>query len=87
MYSHLNAFAGYGIRCELVAQDIENCLTPSGALKQGDWFVTMSFGRKIGGVGALKALRDYVSLLDRRLKGQAFKKFGQADMGILNQPC
>lgn len=73
----------YGVRGEFV---------PS----KKDWLMKLSFGKKAGGVTALKALKSYVTRLaeehgepvydgSTRFKGKAFKLFSRADMGVLKR--
>ena len=80
--SFLSAFSEFGILCELVSEKIEDWLTPTGALKKGEWFLQMSFGKKIGGKEALKALKWYANGLVEGCGPQAFSLFLQADMEI-----
>jgi hypothetical protein len=72
-----------GVHCEHVPLVEEGWLTPSGALRKGEWFMKMSFGDDAGGLSALEALQSYAARLGAEYDKRAFRYFSKADMRIL----
>ena len=75
----------YGVHCEHVPLVEEGWLTPTGALRKGQWFMKLSFDDAAGGVPALRALQSYTAKLDEKHGKGAFRHFSRADMRVLSQ--
>jgi hypothetical protein len=79
------AFKEFGVLCLFVPPEEDGWLTPTGALKEADWRVEMSFRKGIGGEDTLKALKEYSLLLDKKYGEEAFKHFARAEMKMLKK--
>jgi hypothetical protein len=80
---YFKALGEYGVRCEHVPVEEEGWLTPGNALREGGWYMTMSFDEDAGGVPAMNALRAYAARLDEAYGKNAFRRFSRADMQVL----
>jgi hypothetical protein len=58
-------------------------LTPMAWLRKEGWFLKISFDDKAGGSSALKALQDYVGILNEKYGEKALKYFKKVDMNPL----
>lgn len=58
-------------------------LTPMAWLRKEGWLLKMSFDDKAGGGPALKALQDYVAILNEKYEEKALKYFKTVDMNPL----
>ena len=58
-------------------------LTPMGWLRKEGWLLKMSFDDKAGGAPALKALQDYVAILNEKYDERALRYFKKVDMNPL----
>lgn len=81
--SYFEALESYGVHCEYVPSAKEDWLTPTGALRKGNWFMTLSFREDAGGVSALKAFQRYTAALHKHHAQKAFRYFSRADMRVL----
>jgi len=72
-----------GVYCEIVPLIEKEWLTPTGGLRKDGWFMKMSFGKKAGGLTALKSLIKYTVKLNKKYGKDAFRYFSRADMKIL----
>jgi hypothetical protein len=80
---YFKALSEYGVRCEHVPIEKEGWLTPTGALRKGGWYMTLSLDEDAGGVPVLNALRSYAANLDKVYGKNAFRRFSRADMQVL----
>jgi hypothetical protein len=90
--SYFDALGAHGLHCEVVPLVEDRWLTPKGALRrQGareaspPWEMKMTIDETIGGVTAIKALQRYANGLDAAFDKTAFRRFGRADMEIMNK--
>ncbi len=84
--AYLGCYAMYvTVRCEHVPLVEEGWLTPTGALRKGEWLMRLSFDNDAGGVPALEALQSYTARLNEGYGHSAFRYFSKADMRVLSQ--
>lgn len=79
------AFEEFGVHCRFVSQELDKWLTPTRALRPGDWKVKMSLSEEMGGAAALKVLKEYSKSLDNKFGEAAYKHFVQANMSCLEK--
>jgi len=78
----------HGVQGEIVSLTKEKYgqkgwLTPMAWLRKEGWLLKMSFDDKAGGGPALKALQDYVAILNEKYSEKALKYFKKVDMNSL----
>jgi len=73
----------YGVNCEIVPVIKDGWMTPTGGLRKNGWFMRMSFDDNTGGIHTLKALKNYVLLLDEKYGNNSFRYFSKGDMRVL----
>lgn len=78
----------HGAQAEIVSLTKEKYgqkgwLTPMGWLRKEGWLLKISFDDKAGGGSALKALQDYVAILNEKYSEKALKYFKKVDMNPL----
>jgi len=73
----------YDVNCEIVPLIEKGWLTPTGGLRKKGWFMRMSFDDNTGEIHTLKALKNYVLLLDEKYGKNAFRYFSKGDMRVM----